>query len=119
QSPRDGPALITKTTIVVAIRLNVSMPDQPFDIQFPAGTSVSDGRDPAAYGKRFRAQKDASLVEIVPPEDSWFWRNCHVIARAALVIGLILTVLAVAYFVRRKRRTWQMNRTKADSEPPA
>jgi hypothetical protein len=91
---------------VLKIRLNEPQPADLFDLQFPVGCDVYDGRD----NKDYRVQSDGSMGEVDrrtgkvlsqrEPESVWYWRYRWLLGG----FGVVCAGAVWQYIVRRKRR---------------
>jgi hypothetical protein len=92
---------------VLELRVNGAQPAEQFELQFPSGTVVGDGRN----GKFYRVEPDGSMRQTFPVEKGpsgsvpqpgapWYQRHKWLIVGLAVV----LAVAGLLYTVRRKRR---------------
>jgi hypothetical protein len=105
----NGVLQSTNRVDVLDMRINEPQPAELFDIEFPPGCVVQDGRTTSP--KVYRVLPDGNMHEVsertgeplpktkVQPAGAWYWRYRWLLAGA----GVILAGLAWQYAVRRKR----------------
>jgi hypothetical protein len=105
QYSSTGAALKTNKVQVLELRLNEPQPAERFELQFPPGAMVGDGKD----GKYYRIQSDGSMAQISPggkelsgsvpqPGAPWYHRHKWRIVG----IALLFPVAGLLYAMRRK-----------------